>query len=252
MLVDVEGDVVVALPKRVVVTLEASLLSGVGLNGDGLLDSVILLLPKIELPNTDVGLDAVSEVLNALVDFVVAKKFGTLLEPKLGVVEAGCDDGLGGEPAVSWLEEPVTDLDVVFSMLEGAASEKLEVGCRLDVGADVLEAANVVPYFGGSGGVIDENVGGSLGLDARPKSNCVGVGLEGGTNGGNVKPPVFVPLSPVGGSLEDTSANPTDSFGRVNDEVVFSGGGFAPKRGVELVVTEAQIVGGSEEPSNSD
>lgn len=99
--VDVEEDVV-ALPKRVVLTLELSLLSeGNRLNKDGLLDSVVSLPPKIEPPNTDVGLDAASEVPNALVGLVLVKKFGTLPEPKPGAVEAGRDDEIADKPSVS-------------------------------------------------------------------------------------------------------------------------------------------------------
>lgn len=245
---DVEEDVV-ALPKIVVVTLELSLLSeGVGLNGDDLLDSVALLLPKIELPNTDVGLDAASEVPNALVDLVAAKKFGTLLGSTLGI---GCNDWLADELAVSWFGDPETDLDVVFSMFERAANEKPEVGGRLDVEVNVLEAANVKADFRDSGEVVDEDVDGSVDLDVRAKGICVDVGLGGGKKGGNVKLPVFVPLSLVEGGLEDASANPTDGFG-IKNEVVFSGGALAPKKGVELVVTEPRIVTGCEEPSNSD
>lgn len=252
MLADVEEDVVVVLPKKVAVTLELSLLSeGVVLNGSGLLDSDMLLLPKIELPNTDVGLDAASEVLNVLVGLVVAKKFSTLLEPRLGAIEIGCNDGLADELAVSWLEVPGTDLDVVFSVLEGVANEKPEVDGRLDVEANVLEAANVKADFGGSGEVVDEVVDNSLGLGARAKGNCAGIELEVGKKGGNVKSPVFEPVSLVKGDLEDASANPTYGFGMENG-VVFSCGALAPKRGVELVVTEPRIVTDCEEPSNSD
>ena len=253
MLADAEEDVVVALPKRVVVTLELSLLSGSNgdeLNGDGLLDS-ILLLPNIELPNTDVGLDVASEVPNGLVDLVV-KKFGTLPEPRLGAVEVGRDDELVNEPSVSWLEEPGTDLDMVFSMPEGAANKKPEMGGRLAVATDVFEAANAKADFGGSGGMLDEDADGSLGLGVTPKGNCVGAELEGGTKGGNVKSPVLVTLSLSEGSLGGAPADPTGDFGVENNEVVFSGGALAPKRGAELVVTGPRTVDGCEEPSNSD
>ena len=249
MFVDVEEDVAVALPKRGVVTLELPLPSeGVGLNGVGLLDSAVLLLPNTELPNTDVGLDVVSEAPNTLV-VLVAKKFGTLLEPRLGAVEVGRGDKLVDGVSVSWLDEPGTNLDVTLSMVEGAPNEKPEVG-RLEVEVDVFEAATVKTDLGGSGVVTD--VDGSLGLEARPKGSCVGAGLEGGTKGGNVKPPVFVVLSLIGGSLNDASADPAGGFGMVNNEGVFSGGVLEPKMGAELVAIGLQIVDNCEEPSNSD
>jgi hypothetical protein len=250
MLADVEEDVIVTLPKRVVVALELFILSeseGVELNGDGLLDS-ILLLPNIELPNTDVGLDVASEVPNRLVGLVVVKKFGTLPEPRLGAVEVGRE--LVDGPSVSWLEEPGTDLDVVFSMPKGAANKKPEVGGRLDVAADAFEAGNAKADFGGSGGVLDEDADGSLGLGVTPKGNCAGAELEGGTKGGNVKPPVFVPFSLIEESLGDDSTDPTGGFGMENNEVVFSGGGLPLKGGEELVVTGPRTVDGCE--SNSD
>jgi len=251
MLPDVAEDVAVALPKRVVGTLELSLLSGSEGDGDGLnindlLDSVILLLPNTELPNTDVGLDAASEVPNGLVDFVVPKKLGTLPEP-----EVGRADELPDEPSISWLEEPATDVDVVFAMVEGAANEKPEMGGRVNVEVDVFEAGNVNADFGGSEAVAGEDVDGSLGLDARPKGNCVGAEPEGGTKGGNVKPPIFVLLSPAGGRLGDTSTDPADGFGMENNEVVFSGGALAPKVGARLVITGPRVVDDCE-PSNSD
>jgi hypothetical protein len=57
-----------------------------------MLDSPAPPLPKIEVPNTDVGLDVKSEVPRALGDFEAAKKFGAPLEPKTEVVDAGCDE----------------------------------------------------------------------------------------------------------------------------------------------------------------
>lgn len=255
MLAGVAEDVAVALPKRVVGTLKLSLLSGLEGDGDGLnidlLDSVVLLLPNTELPNTDAGLDAASEVPNGLVDLVVAKKFGTLPEPRVGAVGVGRADELADEPSFSWLEEPATGVDVVFAMLEGAANEKPEVGGRVDVEVDVFEAGNANADFGGSEVVADEDVDGSLGLDVRPKGNCVGAEAEGGTKGGNVKPPIFVPPSPAGGSLGDTSTDPADGFGMENNEVVFSGGALAPKVGAGLVVTGPRVEDDCE-PSNSD
>ena len=238
MLVDVEEDAV-ALPKRVVLALEVSLASeGGGVNSDGLLDSVIPLPPKIEPPNTDIGLDTASEVPGALVG-LGAKKLGALLEPKLGAVEAGRDNEIVEEPSFSWPAARGTDLDMVFSALDGVVNEK--------PGAEGVEA--VKADFGGSG-VVDENV--SVGLDVRPKGKCVGAELEGGTKGGNVKPPVFIPPSLVEGSLGDASADPPDGFGIENNEVAFSGGGLAPKREAELVVAELRAANGCEDPSNSD
>ena len=219
-----------------VVALE-SLLSGSeggGLNGDSLLDSV-LLLPNIELPNTEVGLGAASEVPNGLVGLAMAKKFGALPEPRLGAVEVGRD-----EPAD---EAPVS---------KGAANEMLEVGGGFDVAADAFEEANAKADFGGSGRVVDEDANDSLGLGVKPKGDCVGAEPEGGTNGWNVKSPVFVPLSLAEGNLGDASADPIGGFGMVNSEAVFSGGALTPKMGAELAVTGPRTVDGCEESSNSD
>ena len=139
---------------------------------------------------------------------------------------------------------------MAFSTFEEAVSEKPEVGGVLDVEADVFETPNVKADFGDSREVVNEDV--SPGLDARPKGNCVGAELVGGMNGGNVKPPVFVPLSPVEASLGDASAGVPNGFGMENKEVVFSGGVLPPKREAELVGTEPRIVNGCEDPSNSD
>ena len=241
MLVDVEVDV---SPKRLVLPLELSVLSdGGGVKSDGLLDSVVPLLPKAELPNTEVGLDIASE-LNALVG-LGAKKFGTLPEPKLGAVEAGRDEAVD-EPSVSWLVGG-TDLDVPFSTPEGVPNEKPEIGGVLEIEKDVFEAPNVKTDFGGSGAV-DEDV--SLGLGEMPKGSCAGLELEGGTNGAKVKPVVFVPLSLVAGNLGDASTAPTGGLGMENN-VVFSSDTLGPNRGVELDV-EPRPVGGCEEASKSD
>jgi hypothetical protein len=222
MLADVEEDVAVALPKTVP------------------------LLPDTKLPNTDVGLGAGSERPNVFVGLLVAKKFGTLLEPKLGVVEVGRGDELADRPSVSWPEDPGTNLGAVLSTAEGVANVKPGVEGRLDVEAGVLEAAD----FGGSGPGADED--GSLDLTVMPKGNCVGAELEGGTKEGNVKPPVFVPLSMVEGSLGNASEDPTDGFGMENKKVVFSGGGLTPKMGAKLVATGSRVVDGCEDLSNSD
>lgn len=239
MLVGVEEDVAVALPKRVVATLELSLLSEEeGLNGDSLMDSVVLLNPNVELPNTDVGLDAASEVPNTLAGLVVAKTFTTLLELRLSADEVGRGE-LADERSASWLEDTGTDLDVVSSMM-------------FDVVVDVFEGANVKTDFGGSGVVADDDMDDSLGLGVRSKGKWVGAEVEGGTNGGNVKPPVFVPLSLGEGNLGVASADPIEGFGMENNGVVFSGGGWVPKMGAELVVAGPRIVDGCEERSNSD
>lgn len=249
ILVDVD-DVVVALPKRVVLTLVLLLLSeDGGANIDGLSDPVVALLPKIELPNTGVGLDAASELPNALIGLVLAKKFGTLLEAKAGAVEAGREDEMAGGPSVSWLEGRGIDLDVASSTLGGAINEKPDVGSALDVGAGVFEAPNTKADFGGSGRVVDEV---SLDLDVMPKGNCAGAEPVGGTNGGSVKPPVFGSLSLAEANLREASADGPDGFGMANKEVVFSGSTLAPNRGAELAVAEPRIGDGCEEPSNSD
>lgn len=121
----------------------------------------------------------------------------------------------------------------------------------LAVEANVLEVAKVKADFGGSGVTPVEDVDDSLGLGVRPKGNCVDPESEGGTNGGNVKPPVFVPLSLAEGSFGNGSANPMGGFGMENS-VFLSGGALAPKMGPEAVGAGPWVVGGCGEPSKSD
>jgi hypothetical protein len=262
MLPDGVDDVVVVLPKTLVEDLEVSLSSGVDMkNGEGLLDSPTLLLPKTDVPNTDVGLYVESDVPNALVVFELAKKFGTPLEPKTEVVDAGCDEGAGvvaDELSVSRLVEPNIDLVVVAGEV---ANEKPEVvfGTLESSGCEIPMAK---VDFGGSGVDADkEATDGSLDLGAKPKESGVGTELEGGVNAGNEKPPVFVPLSPADRVCEEPSPDPVNpakgaegGFGMENCGAAgFSEArGFSPKGDEELDGGGLGLWEGCEEQSNSD